>query len=63
MKSAVILVSGRGSNMKALVDARLPMNVSAVFSNRADAAGIEWASAQGIATRVIESTINSTSFP
>lgn len=48
----VILISGRGSNMQALLDARLP--VSAVISNRADAAGLEAAAALGIATRVVE---------
>jgi phosphoribosylglycinamide formyltransferase-1 len=60
VKSAVILISGRGSNMKALVDARLPMDVRGVFSNRADAAGVEWARAQGIATRVIEHKAHAT---
>jgi phosphoribosylglycinamide formyltransferase 1 len=48
----VVLVSGRGSNMQALVDARLP--VSAVISNRADAPGLEFARARGIATAVVE---------
>jgi phosphoribosylglycinamide formyltransferase-1 len=48
----VILISGRGSNMQALLDARLP--VSAVISNRADAAGLETAAARGVATRVVE---------
>jgi phosphoribosylglycinamide formyltransferase 1 len=48
----VILISGRGSNMQALLDARLP--VSAVISNRADAAGLELAAAHGVATRVVE---------
>jgi phosphoribosylglycinamide formyltransferase-1 len=48
----VILISGRGSNMQAVLDARLP--VSAVISNRADAAGLEAAAARGVATRVVE---------
>jgi phosphoribosylglycinamide formyltransferase 1 len=48
----VILISGRGSNMQALLDARLP--VSAVISNRADAAGLELAAGRGVATRVVE---------
>jgi phosphoribosylglycinamide formyltransferase-1 len=48
----VILISGRGSNLQALLDARLP--VSAVISNRADAAGLEIAAARGVATRVVE---------
>jgi phosphoribosylglycinamide formyltransferase-1 len=50
--SLVALISGRGSNMKALLDARLP--VSAVISNRADAEGLKVAAARGIATRVVE---------
>jgi len=48
----VILISGRGSNMQALIDAGLP--VSAVISNRGDAAGLALAAARGIATRVVE---------
>ena len=54
MKSAVILISGRGSNMRALVEARLPMKVSAVISNRPEAAGLEWARAQGLETQVLD---------
>jgi len=50
--SVVVLISGRGSNMQALLEAGLP--VSAVISNRADAKGLETASARGVATRVIE---------
>ncbi|HET7197708.1 MAG TPA: phosphoribosylglycinamide formyltransferase [Burkholderiales bacterium] len=47
-----ILISGRGSNMRALVEAGLPVRV--VISNRADAAGLEFARARGIATVVVE---------
>jgi phosphoribosylglycinamide formyltransferase-1 len=47
-----ILISGRGSNMRSLVEAGLP--ISLVLSNRADAAGLEFARAQGIATLVVE---------
>ncbi|WP_323017958.1 phosphoribosylglycinamide formyltransferase [Castellaniella sp.] len=47
-----ILISGRGSNMQALVRAiaaeRLPVQVCTVLSNRADAAGLDWARAQGL---------------
>ena len=50
--SLVVLISGRGSNMQALIDARLP--VAAVISNRADAQGLEIARARGVATRVVE---------
>jgi len=52
--SVVVLISGRGSNMQALLDAGLP--VSAVISNRSDAKGLEIASARGVTTRVIEHT-------
>jgi phosphoribosylglycinamide formyltransferase 1 len=48
----VVLISGRGSNMQALVEAGLP--VSAVISNRAQAEGLSIAAARGIATRVVE---------
>jgi phosphoribosylglycinamide formyltransferase-1 len=48
----VILISGRGSNMRALIEAGLP--VSAVISNRAEAGGLAAAAARGVATRVVE---------
>ena len=48
----VVLISGRGSNLAALLEASLP--VSAVISNRADAEGLELAAARGITTRVVE---------
>ena len=45
----VILISGRGSNMMALVEAieqqKLPVEVAGVISNRPDAAGLAWAKA------------------
>ena len=50
--SVVVLISGRGSNMQALLDAGLP--VSAVLSNRADAKGLAIAASHGVATRVVE---------
>ena len=44
MKRIVILISGRGSNMVAILDAvaagMLPVQVAAVISNRPDAAGL-----------------------
>jgi phosphoribosylglycinamide formyltransferase-1 len=52
MGNMVILISGRGSNMQAMVEAGLP--VAAVISNRAAAAGLAYASARGIATAVVE---------
>lgn len=48
----VVLISGRGSNMEALLEAGVP--VSAVISNREDAAGLRLAAARGVATRVVE---------
>ncbi len=55
MKNIVILISGRGSNMQAIVDAGLPgVTIAAVIANRPDAAGIAWAAARGITTRVLD---------
>jgi phosphoribosylglycinamide formyltransferase 1 len=50
--SIVVLISGRGSNLRALVEAGLP--VSTVISNVAGAKGLEFARERGIATRVVE---------
>ena len=53
-----ILISGRGSNMMALVAAaraaEYPAEIVCVVSNAADAKGLEFAAANGIATRVID---------
>ena len=54
MASAVILVSGRGSNMRAIVEARTGMEVKAVVSNRPDAAALPWAAGRGLATRIVD---------
>jgi phosphoribosylglycinamide formyltransferase-1 len=54
MTSAVILISGRGSNLRALVDAGTGLEVRAVISNRPDAKGLEWAAGAGLATRVVD---------
>ena len=52
-----ILISGRGSNMMAIVTAceagTVPAEVAVVISNRADAPGIAWARERGIATAVL----------
>ena len=53
MKSIVILISGRGSNMLALLEAGLPCQIAAVISNRADAPGLEIARQHGVATQVV----------
>jgi phosphoribosylglycinamide formyltransferase 1 len=58
MKRIAILISGRGSNMEAIVRAcrseGWPAEVVAVLSNRADAAGLVFAREHGIATAVVE---------
>lgn len=58
MKRIVILISGRGSNMEAIVSRCAvegwPAEVAAVVSNRADASGLRFAAARGIATAVVD---------
>jgi phosphoribosylglycinamide formyltransferase-1 len=54
MKKYVILISGRGSNMQALIDAQLPGTCAAVISNRPDAAGLAWAAARDVPTVVVD---------
>ncbi|MDR5736483.1 MULTISPECIES: phosphoribosylglycinamide formyltransferase [unclassified Caballeronia] len=58
MKKIVILISGRGSNMEAVVRACAregwPARVAAVISNRPDAAGLGFAAANGIETAVVD---------
>ena len=54
MRKLVILISGRGSNMEAMLEAGLPARIAAVISNRADAAGLAIAASYGIPTRVVE---------
>ena len=55
---AAVLISGRGSNMIALVeaarDASYPAEIVCVVSNRADAAGLQFAAANGIAAKLID---------
>jgi phosphoribosylglycinamide formyltransferase-1 len=53
-----VLISGRGSNLKAIIDAvsagRLDASIAVVVSNRADAAGLSHATAAGIETLVLD---------
>jgi len=64
MKNIVILISGGGSNMQAIIKtaqrenwaAKYQAQVAAVISNKADAAGLALARAQGVATAVLEHT-------
>ena len=53
-KSIVILISGRGSNMEALLDAGLPARVAAVISNNPQAKGLATAQKRGIETAVVD---------
>jgi phosphoribosylglycinamide formyltransferase-1 len=59
MKNIVILISGRGSNMEAIVRAleaeKWPARIAAVVSNKADAKGLQYAQEHGIATAVVPS--------
>lgn len=54
----VILISGRGSNLQAIVDAvragKLPVELRAVISNNPDAAGLKQARAAGVHTEVVD---------
>jgi len=54
MKRYVILISGRGSNMEALLGAGLPGACAAVISNRPDAAGLAFAAARGVPNVAID---------
>jgi phosphoribosylglycinamide formyltransferase-1 len=58
-RRVAILISGRGSNMAALIDAAkaadFPAEIAVVISNRADAGGLATASRSGIATATVES--------
>jgi phosphoribosylglycinamide formyltransferase-1 len=60
-KRVAILISGRGSNMVALIEAAkaptYPAEIVLVLSNRRDAAGLARAKAEGIATAVVDHTL------
>lgn len=49
----VILISGRGSNMQALLEAQLPVEFACVISNRADAPGLATAAHHGVPSVVL----------
>ncbi|MGI4842135.1 MAG: phosphoribosylglycinamide formyltransferase [Janthinobacterium lividum] len=59
MKNIVILISGRGSNMEAIVRAMeseaWPARIAAVVSNKPEAKGLQFAQARGIPTAVVPS--------
>lgn len=54
----VVLISGGGSNLQAIIDAKLmnklPVDIRAVISNKADAPGLDRAQRVGIPTKVID---------
>jgi phosphoribosylglycinamide formyltransferase 1 len=62
MRNIVILISGSGSNMAAIAQTaqreqwatKYGAKVASVISNKADAAGLQWAQAHGIATDVLD---------
>ena len=58
MTSIVILISGRGSNMEAIVNAAQneawPAKIAAVISNRPEAGGLDFAKSHGIQTAVLD---------
>lgn len=53
MKNIVILISGRGSNMQAILEAELPVNIAAVISNKAEAPGLAIARRHGVPTAAL----------
>lgn len=54
MKNIVILISGRGSNMQAIVEANIPnAHIAAVLSNNPNATGLTWAAERGITTTAL----------
>jgi len=54
-KRVAILISGRGSNMRALVEKAANYEVALVASNKPQAAGLEWARQRGVETWSLES--------
>ncbi|WP_417070340.1 phosphoribosylglycinamide formyltransferase [Niveibacterium terrae] len=55
MKNLLILISGRGSNMEAILNASIPgARICAVVANRPDAQGLAIARAAGVETRVLD---------
>lgn len=64
MKNIVILISGRGSNMRAVVEAAIarkwPARIAAVIASRPDALGLAFAREQGIETAVVDSKLYAT---
>ena len=57
MKRIVVLVSGRGSNFAALLDANLPAEFAAVISNRPGAPALDLASSRNVPTITLDHTL------
>ena len=55
----VVLLSGRGSNFQAIVEAKLPIEIVAVISNRPLAAGLVFAREQGLKAVALDHTLHS----
>lgn len=54
-RRVAVLISGRGSNMRALVEKAHGYEVVVIGSNRPDAPGVEWARSQGLPTWTLDS--------
>lgn len=58
MKNLVILISGRGTNLKAIIEAiqagKIKANISLVLSNKKDAQGLKIAQSYGIKTKFVD---------
>jgi phosphoribosylglycinamide formyltransferase-1 len=54
-KRVAVLISGRGSNMRALVERARDYEVALVASNKPQAAGLEWARDRGLPTWAVDS--------
>jgi phosphoribosylglycinamide formyltransferase-1 len=52
----VVLLSGRGSNFRAIAEARLPVEIVAVISNRPQAAGLAYARERGLTAIALDHT-------
>jgi phosphoribosylglycinamide formyltransferase-1 len=55
----VVLLSGRGSNLRAIAEAQLPIEIVAVISNRPQAAGLDYARERGIPAIALDHTAHS----
>jgi phosphoribosylglycinamide formyltransferase-1 len=55
----VVLLSGRGSNFRAITEARLPIEIAAVIGNRPQAAGLAYARERGLTAVALDHTTHS----